>query len=93
MRLSEDRIHFIAQQIAKELTEKKMVEFRGSRVVLEAEIAKVILEDLRIEEEIDREVVEMIEKMKRNIPQGSAEWSAIYMQKKEEIARRRNYMY
>ena len=26
-------------------------------------------------------------------PQGSAEWQAIYSQKKEEIARRRNYIY
>jgi hypothetical protein len=92
MRLSEDRIHFISQQIAKELLDQKLLTFGGSRVVLEAEIAKVILEDLRIEDEIDREVVEMIEGMKRNIPQGSAEWQAIYWQKKEEVARRRNYV-
>ena len=52
MRLSEDRIHFIASQVAKELIEKKLVKFTGSRVILEAEIAKVIMEDLRIEEEI-----------------------------------------
>lgn len=93
MRLSEDRIHFIALQVAKELTEKNIVKFTGSRVILEAEIAKVIMEDLRIEEEIDREVVEMIDKMQRKIPQGSAEWQAIYSQKKEEIARRKNYIY
>lgn len=92
MRLSEDRIHFIASQIAKELVEQKLVDFGGSRVVLEAEISKVVLEDLKIEDEIDREVVEMIESMKRTIPQGSAEWQAIYWQKKEEVARRRNYV-
>lgn len=93
MRLSEDRIHFIAQQVAKELLEKNLVKFGGSRIMLEAEIAKIIMEDLQIEEEIDREVVEMIGKMQRNIPPGSAEWQAIYSQKKEEIARRRNYVY
>jgi hypothetical protein len=35
----------------------------------------------------------MIEGMKRPIPHGSAEWQAIYSEKKEEIARRRNYIY
>lgn len=93
MRLSEERINSLAQQIAKELLAQSLIKHSGSRVILEAEIAKVILEDLAIEEQIDQEVVEMISKMKRNIPQGSAEWSAIYAEKKEELARRRNYIY
>lgn len=93
MRLSEDRIAFIAMQVAKDLIDGGLVKFGGSRPVMEAEIARVISADLRIEEEIDREVVEMIEGMKRPIPHGSAEWQAIYSEKKEEIARRRNYIY
>lgn len=93
MRLSEERIHFIAEQVAKELLAKGLVKYGGSRIVMESEISRVILADLSIEDEIDREVVEMIEKMKRNIPPGSAEWTAIYQQKKEEIARRRGYIY
>ena len=92
MRLSEDRIHFIATQIAKELMDREQIKFSGSRIVLESEIARVIHEDLKIEDEIDREVVDMIDKMQRKIPQGSAEWQAIFLQKKEEIARRRNYI-
>lgn len=93
MRLSEDRIQFLAGQIAHELQDKKMVEFKGSSIVLESEIARVMDEDLRMEDSIDQEVVEMIDKMQRKIPQGSAEWQAIFAQKKEEIARRRNYVY
>lgn len=93
MRLSEERIHFIARQVVAELLEKKLITYGGSEVVLEAEVARVIIEDLRIEEQIDREVVDMIASMKRNIPEGSAEWSAIYAQKKAEIARRKNYIY
>lgn len=92
MRLSEDRIHFIATQIARELIDTKQITFGGTRIVLESEIAKVIMEDLRVEDEIDREVVEMLEKMQRKLPPGSAEWQAIYSQKKEEIARRKNYI-
>lgn len=92
MRLSEERIQFIAQQVVKELLEKKLITYTGSRIVLESEMARIVMEDLRIEEEIDREVAEMIGKMKRNIVPGSPEWNAIYMQKKEEIARRKNYI-
>jgi len=92
MRLSQDRINFIAQQVAKELVDKDYIKYGGSRVLLETEIAKVILEDLAVEDEIDREVVDMIASMKRTIPAGSPEWNAIYWQKKEEIARRRNYI-
>lgn len=93
MRLSEERVHFIASQVAKELLSKGLIRFGGSQIVLESEISRVIIEDLKIEEEIDREVVDMIASMRRVIPQGSAEWQAIYMQKKEEIARRRNYIF
>jgi hypothetical protein len=93
MRLSEDRIHFIAAQVCKELDESGTINFGGSKALLEAEIARVILEDLRIEEEIDREVVERIDSMKRQVPHGSSEWQAIYSQFKEEIARRKNYIY
>lgn len=92
MRLSEDRINFIAKQLAKDLIDNGLIKYQGSAIVLESEIARVIHEDLRIEDEIDKEVVEMIGNMKRNIPQGSAEWNAIFHQKKEEIARRKNYV-
>lgn len=93
MRLSEDRIQFIAGEIANELVDKKMINFSGSPIVLESEIARVIHGDLSIEDVIDKEVVEMIESMQRKPPQGSAEWQALFSQKKEEIAARRNYIY
>jgi hypothetical protein len=93
MRLSEERIHFVAAQVAKELLDTGVIKFGGSKPLLEAEIARVILEDLRIEEEIDREVIQRIDSMKKPPPHGSAEWQAIYSQYKEEIARRRNYIY
>ncbi len=92
MRLSEDRINFITDQIVKELLDAKALRYGGSKIVMESEITRVIIEDLKIEEDIDREVTEMLDKMTKTPPQGSAEWSALYMQKKEEIARRKNYI-
>lgn len=93
MRMSEERIQFIAAQVAKEIIDSKQLQYTGSRIVLESEIAKVIIEDLRVEEEIDREVSDMIEKMQKKPPQGSSEWQALFFQKKEEIAKRKNYIF
>ncbi len=92
MRLSEDRINFITDQVVKELLDAKALRYGGTRIVMESEITRVLIEDLKIEEEIDKEVTEMLDKMTKTPPQGSAEWSALYLSKKEEIARRRNYI-
>jgi len=92
MRLSDDRIQYLAGTMADDLTGEKMIRFTGLRTSLVTAIARVITNDLKIEDEINAEVERMIESMKRKIPRGSAEWTTIFFQKKEEIARRRNYI-
>jgi len=91
MRLSEDRIHSIATQIADQLLEHKILKFKGMHMRLVTAIGRVVMADLRVEDEINAEVERMIESMQRNIPRGSAEWNSIFFQKKEELARRRHY--
>lgn len=93
MRLSDDRIHSIANQIAEHLLKRGMIRFKGLRISLVTSIARVITNDLKIEDEINAEVERMIESMQRKIPRGSAEWNSIFIQKKEELARRRNYIF
>jgi hypothetical protein len=92
MRLSDDRIQNIAGQMADHLIEEKKVQFSGLRTSLVTAIARVIMNDLKIEAEINTEAERMIESMKRKIPRGSAEWNSIFFEKKEELARRRNYI-
>lgn len=93
MRLSDDRIQSISDQIARHLRENKLVRYQGLQIRLVTAIGRVITNDLKIEAQINAEVEEMIEKMQRDIPRGSAEWNAIFFQKKEELARRRNYVF
>jgi hypothetical protein len=92
MRLGEDRVQNIATKMAEYLTREKIIQFGGMRTSLVTAIARVIMNDLKIEDEINAEVERMIESMKRPIPRGSAEWNSIFFQKKEELARRRNYI-
>lgn len=92
MRLSEERIHFIADQIIESLLGKGMIEITMPQNKLRREISLVIIKDLRIEDEIDQEVMRIIASMQRDIPEDSPEWHSIFRQKKDELARRRNYI-
>lgn len=92
MRLSEERIEFINQQILDLLEAEGLISIQGQRSTVLVEMNRTVMIDLKREDEIDAEVEAMIRKMKRNIPEGSAEWNAIFLQKKEELAARYNYI-
>lgn len=93
MRLSEERIEFIARQIARALSDKKYVSYYARSRTLESLIAREVMKDLAFEDKIDAEVEKSIRSIKREIPEGSAEWMSIFQQKKEELAKRHNYIY
>ena len=93
MRLSEERVEFISEQIEKELRDKKMIAYYNRKRRLKSIIARVIILDLAMEDKIDKEVEKIIRSIKRDIPEGSAEWNSIFQQKKEELAKRYNYVY
>ena len=82
MRLSEERIHFVADQIIQSLKQKDMIEASFSDHRLRREIVRVIIQDLRIEDEIDQEVIRVIQSMEREVPEDSPEWISIFRQKK-----------
>ena len=92
MRLTEDRIQSLARKIVKDLSDKKMILVKGYPTRVEMEIGRVIMQDLMIEDDINQEAERQIETMKRNVPYGSAEWNAAFMQIKEKLSQQRNYI-
>jgi hypothetical protein len=92
MRLSEERIDFINAQALDALIDLGLIEIEGRERSVLVEMNRVALQDLAHEDRIDEEVRQMIAKMKRDIPEGSAEYSAIFLQKKEELATRDGYV-
>jgi hypothetical protein len=92
MRLSDERIQFICSQIIDSLMKKKLIKFHGRKQNLITALARVIISDLAIEDQIEADAEKAIRSMKRNIPEGSPEWHSILLQLKEEIARRKNYI-
>ncbi len=92
MRLSEERINHIAHEIVARWTRSGAVRVTGDPKRLETRVAKVILEDLRIEDRIDREVRERLRRMPSAPPEDSAEWQALFLHEKEMAAGRRGYV-
>lgn len=93
MRLSDERITFIANKIGDALLKKKYIGYQKSKHTLTTQIARTIIKDLQIEDQIDEEVKEIIKSMQREIPEGSSEWVSIFQQQKEILAKRINYIY
>lgn len=93
MRLSDDRIQSIATQIAEDLRKKGMVRYKGMPIRMATTIGRVITNDLKIEAEINAEAERRIEARKQKIERGSADWNSLFIKEKEELARRRNYIF
>jgi hypothetical protein len=92
MRLSEQRIQFLAKQIAETILRENAVTTAMSSFVLESDIARHIQADLAIEDEIDREANASIARMKKPPAHDSPEWRGMFQQLKQEIAKRRGYI-
>ena len=92
MRFSDTRIQNISSQIAETLMKRKLIEYHGLKVSLVSLISRTIIKDLSFEDQIDEEVVHIIKSMKKQIPEGSAEWNSIFQQQKELLAKRFNYI-
>jgi len=92
MRLSEERINHIAREIVKRWSKSGAIQVTGDRARLETLVAKVILNDLKIEDEIDREARRRLRKMPSAPPEDSPQWEAMFRREKESLAARRGYV-
>jgi uncharacterized protein len=54
------------------------VEFIEDRNTIRLEVVKIINEELKREEAIDKEAKRKIESMKKSVPEGSLEWEILY---------------
>ena len=93
MRLTEERVQFLAARIANTLVRRPdLVRLGGDPARLSRDVTRWILEDLRIEDDIPQEAVTRVAGYGRGIPPGSSEWQILVDKHKEEIAARRGYV-
>ena len=78
MRLTREKVNRLSHLITEELVRLDNVEFIEDRNTIRLEVVKIINEELKREEAIDKEAKRKIESMKKSIPEGSLEWEILY---------------
>lgn len=91
MRFSEQRIQHLARQMADAMIEQQAVDPKIGRANLSSLIAQVMINDLRVEDEIDGEVRDRLSRQRNLPPQGTGEYEAMFEKVKREIAQRRGW--
>jgi hypothetical protein len=89
MRLNRDKVIHLSHLLVNALDDKELVTWLVDKNTLRTEIANTMLEDLRIEEEVEQEVRRILRSYKRNIVEGSREWDIMYQKTFEEQMKKR----
>jgi len=78
IRLSREKINFLARQILDQLFTNDDVEFLDESNEIRLTIVKSIEEEMKLYDLIDKRAVEKIESQKKAIKEGSREWEILY---------------
>jgi hypothetical protein len=78
MRLSREKINKLSHVIVDELVRLEDIDFIEDRNTIRLEVVKILNEELKKEEELDKEARRKIESQKRSVPEGSLEWDILY---------------
>ena len=78
MRLSREKISRLANLVTEDLVANDTIEFVEDRNTIRLEVVKIINEELKREEGLDRDARKKIESQKKTVPEGSLEWEILY---------------
>jgi hypothetical protein len=92
MRFGPDKVHDLARQILQMLREDPGVEFLAGEDAVRVAIGSAILDDLEEEDEIEREVDELLRQHADAIDREDMDVSALRQRFKGEIARKRGFI-
>ena len=88
MRMSRERIFYLADLIMKDLVAVPGVQVRAPDDV-RTEIVRGLTEEAKLEESVDTEVRRTLSTYARPAPEGSHEWEVMYQKTREEVFKRR----
>jgi len=92
MRLSPNKIEYLSEKIVRLMREKEGIFIPGDEDELARVIGWEIEEYLKIEEEIDDEVDQVLEQYERQIMTNDMDQSVLRRKLKSELARKRGYV-
>ena len=88
MRMSRERIFYLADLVVKELGATAGVQVRAPDE-LRPEVVRALTEEAKLADSIDGEVRKILASYARPLPEGSREWEILYQKTREEVFRRR----
>ena len=88
MRMSRDRLFYLADLIVKELGSAPGVQVKAPED-MRTEVIRALTEESKLEDSIDGEVRKILGSYARPLPEGSREWDVMYQKTREEVFRRR----
>jgi len=88
MRMSRERIFYLADLIMKELGAAEGVHVKAPDEV-RPELIRALTEESKLEESVDSEVRKTLSSYSRPMPEGSREWEVLYDKTREEVYRKR----
>ncbi|PIE35254.1 hypothetical protein CSA56_05040 [candidate division KSB3 bacterium] len=89
MRLNRDKVIHLSHLLVDALDDKELMTWQVDKNALRIEIANTMIEDLTVEEDVDREVRRVLRSYKRQILEGSREWDIMYQKTFEEYMKKR----
>ena len=88
MRMSRERVFYLADMIVKELGGTDGVTFKAPDEI-RTEVVRTLSAESKLEESIDTEVRRILSSYSRPAPERSPEWEVLYQKTREEVLRRR----
>lgn len=88
MRMSRERIFYLADMIIKELGLTDGVTVKAPDEI-RSEVVRTLSDEAKLEETVDAEVRRTLASYSRPAPEGSHEWEVLYQKTREEVLRRR----
>jgi hypothetical protein len=89
MRLRRKVIEYVAKTVTDHLLEEEMLGLEGSPEDLKAEIARLITEDLMVEDKLNDEVKELLRAHQSEIDRGNVDYSRMFHMVKRKLVHER----
>lgn len=89
MRLKKEMVQYIAQVMAKKLTERGYVTYEGNLRNIEALFTNVIIDDLSVEDRLNEEVRDILEQHQEKIDRGNIDYHKMFLMIKRKLTQER----
>lgn len=88
MRMSRERIFYLADRILAELQGAEGVALKGGEG-LRVEVVRTLTDEAKLEDSIDQEVRRILSSYSRPLVERSREWEVLYQKTREEVFKKR----